>query len=355
MAQNDINSYYESSTQKSRREKIVDSIIGIQNWRIFKFLGRKVLLRKTIFAGTLFFTCILLVLGGLMSPKRRTFSEDQLATSVTFGNNSGRLDLVSQTYSQSTGMAVLEFETFDTTGSVDTGIGSDNLDWELFFQSNIDSSETELQVISLTDNKITLVVKNIPNGFGVFVVRAINNSVNDITVNVDYKSYQDFQQDSRLAKSKEDDEKTENANNIADLYITLQNDSLIEKELTNLSREDFALGIFNEEVKYQEEQRKRLTDAITALTNSIAEDSKVIEELDKESQYVIADDLLRKQDKVKSLMKSIDNKNEQIATAEENIALVDKILENLNNNIIAVKDGTYEFKAPVRSINKDIQ
>lgn len=353
------NDFYEN-LPKTKREQIVDWIISLKDLSFFRYLRKRVIFRKTLFAGILLTSCILLVLGGLTSPKRVTFKEDQLETAKSFANDSGDMELVSQKYSKENGIAVLEFETKDNTSAINEGIKGENLEWQLFFPPNINAKNAEMQVIPLTDNKISVVVKNIPENYGAFIVRATNNSPVDKKVDVKYKSYKTYLQEEKdkegqnKPKKEKQVEQTPAKDNILDFYVTLQNDKLIETSIKDQTREEFALSIFNAEMDYQTSQVTRLEDAINTLVNSTVNDKKSIDNLKQESQYVVGDELSEKQDQIKTLTNSIDSKNKQIDTAKKSIKVTKENVANLQKNIKAVQDGTFQFKAPVRSISVKI-
>lgn len=356
MKQND---FYDN-LPKTKSERIVDWFIDLKNISFIRYLRRKVLFRKTLVAFTLLACCLLLVLNGLTSPKRVTFKAEQLETAKSFANDSGDMELVSQRYSKENGIAVLEFETKDKTSAIEEGIKGDNLEWQLFFPPNINAKNAEMQVVPLTDNKISVVVKNIPDNYGVFIVRATNNSPVDKSVDVNYKSYKKHLQEEKSKEEASSGKKEEQVDtkttkdNILDFYVTLQNDKLIETSIQDQTREEFALSIFNAELDYQKSQVTRLEDAIKTLKSSAVNDKKSIDDLKKESQYAVGDELAEKQDQIKTLTASIDGKNNQIDTAEKSIKVTKEIIVNLEKNIKAVQNGTYQFKAPVRSVNAKI-
>jgi hypothetical protein len=353
------NDFYEN-LPKTKREQIVDWIISLKDLSFFRYLRKRVIFRKTLFAGILLTSCILLVLGGLTSPKRVTFKAEQLETAKSFANDSGDMELVSQKYSKENGIAVLEFETKDNTSAINEGIKGENLEWQLFFPPNINAKNAEMQVIPLTDNKISVVVKNIPENYGAFIVRATNNSPVDKKVDVKYKSYKTYLQEEKdkegknKPKKEKQVEQTPAKDNILDFYVTLQNDKLIETSIKDQTREEFALSIFNAEMDYQTSQVTRLEDAINTLVNSTVNDKKSIDNLKQESQYVVGDELSEKQDQIKTLTNSIDSKNKQIDTAKKSIKVTKENVANLQKNIKAVQDGTFQFKAPVRSVSVKI-
>ena len=352
--------YYDENVPKSYKEKIIDWFVDLKELALFRYFRRKILFRKTLFAGILLFSCVILVIGGLTSPKRVTYKAEQLDTSKTFTNSSGSMELVNQRYSKENGIAVLEFETKDDTSVIEEGIKAENLEWQLFFPPTVKAEKAEMQVIPLTENKISVVVKNIPANYGVFIVRATNNTPVDKSVDVNYKSYKTYLQEEKgkeekeKGKPKDQQEEVDDNPNSLDFYVTLQNKKLVETSIQDLTREEFALSIFNSEIDYQTSQVTRLEDAIKTLKSSAVNDKKSIDDLKKESQYAVGDELAEKQDQIKTLTASIDSKNAQIDTAEKSIKVTKEIIVNLEKNIKAVQNGTYQFKAPVRSVNAKI-
>ena len=263
-------------------------------------------------------------------------------------------------YSKENGIAVLEFETKDDTSVIEEGIKAENLEWQLFFPPTVKAEKAEMQVIPLTENKISVVVKNIPANYGVFIVRATNNTPVDKSVDVNYKSYKTYLQEEKgkeekeKGKPKEQQEEADDNPNSLDFYVTLQNKKLVETSIQDLTREEFALSIFNSEIDYQTSQVTRLEDAIKTLKNSTVNDKKSIDNLTKESKYSIGEELIQKQDQIRTLMNSIDSKNKQIDTAETSIKTTKEIIANLQKNVKAVQEGTFQFNAPVRSVSAKI-
>lgn len=352
--------YYDENIPKSYKEKIIDWFVDLKDLALFRYFRKKILFRKTLFAGILLFSCVILVIGGLTSPKRVTYKAEQLDTSKTFTNSSGSMELVNQRYSKENGIAVLEFETKDDTSVIEEGIKAENLEWQLFFPPTVKAEKAEMQVIPLTENKISVVVKNIPANYGVFIVRATNNTPVDKSVDVNYKSYKTYLQEEKgkeekeKGKPKDQQEEVDDNPNSLDFYVTLQNKKLVETSIQDLTREEFALSIFNSEIDYQTSQVTRLEDAIKTLKNSTVNDKKSIDNLTKESKYSIGEELIQKQDQIRTLMNSIDSKNKQIDTAETSIKTTKEIIANLQKNVKAVQEGTFQFNAPVRSVSAKI-
>ncbi|MDU2075231.1 MAG: hypothetical protein E6718_09845, partial [Streptococcus salivarius] len=139
-----------------------------------------------------------------------------------------------------------------------------------------------------------------------------------------------------------------------DFFVTPQNELLKNKYVKNLSREKFALNIFEEELKYQKGQRKELLASAKTLDDSVKEDTKTLEQLKRESEYLVGNELTDKQSDMEAIEKSMDSKEKDGAKARENAAYVQTIIEQIEKNIKAVKNGTYKFNSPVRSVKQDI-
>mgnify|MGYP000520885366 CR=1 FL=1 len=58
---------------------------------------------------------------------------------------------------------------------------------------------------------------------------------------------------------------------------------------------------------------------------------------------------------MEAIEKSMDSKEKDGAKARENAAYVQTIIEQIEKNIKAVKNGTYKFNSPVRSVKQDIR
>lgn len=318
--------------------------------RLVKYLSRKVLLRKTLIFYALLFPIIGLILGGIYSPARETFSKEQLETKQEFGNGTGRVELVSQTYSKSNGIMVFEFETTDYTAAIQKGINANNLEWQLFTPPGVDAQKTQMEVVPLTDNKIDVIVRNVPKDYGVMIVRIANTTVSNSDVDVSIQDYEDYKE-----KKKEKKLDQQETTDYVDFYITHQNGKLKYSQLENLSRENFALKAFGDELKFQKDQVKKLEKAVDDLTNSIEEDKATVEQLQREGQYLVGSKLDENQENVEDVQKDMDSKARKIEQAKDNINTLNSLVTKLESNINQIKDGSYEFNAPVQSIKKEIE
>lgn len=325
--------------------------------RVVSYLRGHRLKRTLIISYTLLGTMVWTATTSYFSPKRVTYTETQLQATQTFGNGLGSITATSMTYSPSNGMVVMELTTSDATSAIKKGINTENLDWQVFLPSSVKNPEAvTLEVIPLTGDKVYLVMRNVPTDYTLMVIRATNKTPNSNSLKVDVQEYDDYLSSSSNSVSKQKKQKDEDANKTyVDFFVTPQNELLKNKYVRNLSREKFALNIFEEELKYQKGQRKELLNSAKTLDDSVKEDNKTLEQLKRESEYLVGNELTDKQSDMESVEKSIGSKEKDEAKARENAAYVQTIVEQIEKNIKAVKDGTYKFNSPIRSVKQDIE
>lgn len=324
--------------------------------RVVSYLRGHRLKRTLIISYTLLGTMVWTATTAYFSPKRVTYTETQLQATQTFGNGLGSITATSMTYSPSNGMVVMELTTSDATSAIKKGINTENLDWQVFLPSSVKNPEAvTLEVIPLTGDKVYLVMRNVPTDYKLMVIRATNKTPNSNSLKVDVQEYDDYLSSSSNSVSKQKKQKDEDANKTyVDFFVTPQNELLKNKYVKNLSREKFALNIFEEELKYQKGQRKELLNSAKTLDDSVEEDNKTLEQLKRESEYLVGNELTDKQNDMESVEKSIGSKEKDGAKARENATYVQTIIEQVEKNIKAVKNGTYKFNSPVRSVKQDI-
>ena len=337
-----------------RASKKIKSIRAINS--VISYFRKHRLKRTLIISYTLLGTMVWTATTGYFSPKRVTYTETQLRATQTFGNDLGSITATSMTYSPSNGMVVMELATSDATSAIQKGINTENLDWQVFLPSSVKNPEAvTLEVIPLTGDKVYLVLRNVPSDYTLMVIRVTNKTPNSNSLKLDVQEYDDYLSSSSNSVSNQKKQKDTDANKTyVDFFVTPQNELLKNKYVKNLSREKFALNIFEEELKYQKGQRKELLNSAKTLDDSIKEDNKTLEQLKRESEYLVGNELTDKQSDIESVEKSIGTKEKDGAKARENAAYVQTIIEQIEKNIKAVKDGTYKFNSPVRSVKQDI-
>ena len=305
----------------------------------------KVILRKVIIFLTLFSMWLSLLAGALFSPKRITYGKQQLATSKSFENQSGKIELTKQVYSADNQILLLQMETQDYTGVIAKGINAKNLKWKLYAKKY--SEKTRMEIIPLTNNKITLVIQNLPDDFEAIALEVENTTPTGSDVDISIKSYDE--------ESKKKTKVKELSNKML-FIVTAQNQKMEEKKLKYVSRESFSLDIFKEERAFQVKQIEQMKKSIEKLEESIKEDQSTLENLTREAEYKVGSDLEVINNNMTQIKTSMNTKGLNIKQAENNIATLEEVVASIDKAIEAVKDGSYQFNAPVTSFNiKEIQ
>lgn len=324
--------------ERVKSSSSVRAILSIRDW--FK---ENVIKRKLLIFGVLFAAWLSLLVGAFYSPERQTYSDDQLKTKQTFSNGTGEIKLTSQTYSPDTGIIVLQFETKDATSSVDRGIDTSRLEWALYAQNKTD--DTIMEVIPIVDNKITVIIRNVPTDFGAYAIDITNNTVSTRTIDIDIADSSD-EAETTQAVAEEDD-------NMVQFYVTTQNPKMETETIENVSREEFTLSEIEAEIEFQEGQIEKLNASIEQLKDSIEDDESRKKGLLLEAEYLTGDDLESNQKDIATLETNIETKNRSIETANENIETVELKIGSLKKKKTAVEDGTYEFSNPIETVEME--
>lgn len=325
-----------SLIEKTKSSSIARPFVAINKW-----FQENVIKRKLVIFMTLFAAWLSLLLGAMYSPQRQTYSDEQLKTKRTFENGTGEIRLMSQMYSPKTGVIVLQFETKDATSPVDRGIDTKRLEWNLYAQNK--TADTMMEIVPIVDNKISVIIRNVPKNFGAYAIDIRNKTVVTSSIDVDVSNSSDEQEKTSKA--------TDNANdNLVQFYVTTQNSKLKEKYIKSVSREEFALSEISEERTFQEGQIKKLNKSIKQLKASIEDDESRKAGLVKEAEYLSGDDLESNQKDIATLESNIETKNRSIETATQNIEKVQIKIEALKKKEVAIKDGTFEFSNSIETI-----
>lgn len=198
-----------------------------------------------------------------------------------------------------------------------------------------------MEVIPVSDKKISVIIRNVPKNFGVFAMDIKNKSVKLNDVNVDISSSSDEDKTTTKKASGED---------TVQFFVATQNDKLKTKTIKNISREDFALAEIKKEKDFQKGQKKQLNDAIKKIKDSISDDENTKVSYQEEAKYLTGDDLTNNQKNIDTVDTSIQNKNEQIATASDNVSKVNERITALEKKEKAIKNGTFEFSNAIQTI-----
>ena len=325
--------------EQIKSSSITKPFIATKNW-----LHENVIKRKLIIFGLLFTTWLSLLLGAIYSPQRQTYSDEQLKTKQSFSNGTGEIKLTSQTYSAKTGIIVLQFETKDATSSVDRGIDTKRLKWQLYAQHK--TADTVMEVVPIIDNKISVIVRNVPEDFGAYAIDITNKTVATSSIDVDIDDSSDDDDTTTSNPTSTNDEEA----NVVQFMITTQNSQLKKETIKAVSREEFTLSEIKKEEAFQNNQIKKLNTSIAQLKASIEDDESRKASLSTESQYLTGDDLEANQKDIASIDSNIETKNRSIETRNNNIEKLKEKLEALAKKKAAVKDGTFVFSNPIETI-----
>lgn len=308
---------------------------------INRWFQDNVIKRKLVIFSVLFTAWISLLLGGIYSPQRQTYTDELLKTKRTFVNGTGEIRLSSQTYSPETGIIVLQFETKDSTSPVDRGIDTKRLKWDLYAQKK--TTDTKMEIVPIVDNKISVIIRNVPENFGAYAIDITNLTVATSSIDIDISRHSDEQE-------KQADPKDDSEDNVVQFYVTTQNSKLKKEKIKSVSREEFALSEIIEEKTFQEGQIEKLNHSIEQLKASIEDDESRKNGLLKEADYLSGDDLESNQKDIATIESNIETKNRSIETATRNIEKVQIKIESLEKKELAIKDGTFEFLNPIETV-----
>ncbi|MFM0818472.1 hypothetical protein [Streptococcus suis] len=332
------------ATIKSWIEKIKSSPIAKPFIATNRWFKDNVIKRKLVIFSVLFTVWLSLLLGAIYSPQRQTFTDEQLKTKRTFENGTGEIRLSSQIYSPETGIIVLQFETRDATSPIDRGIDTKRLEWNLYAQKK--SADTFMEIVPIVDNKISVIIRNVPENFGAFAIDITNKTVATRSIDIDVSS-PSTDQESNTKTAVSDESK------VVQFYVTTQNSKLKIEKIESVSREEFALSEIAVEKEFQEGQIEKLNHSIEQLKSSIEDDESRKAGLMKEAAYLSGDDLESNQRDIATVETHIETKNRSIETALQNIEKVQVKINSLEKKEAAIKDGTFEFSNPIETIEMD--
>lgn len=323
-------------------EKIKSSAIAKPFVVTKKWFQDNVIKRKLVVFSVLFVAWISLLLGAIYSPQRQTYTDEQLKTKQAFENGTGEMRLSSQTYSPETGIIILQFETKDSTSPVDRGIDTKRLKWNLYAKKK--TSQTTMEIIPIVDNKISIIIRNVPEDFGAYAIDITNKTISSSSIDIDVSNPSEEQE--KPSKTKDN-----NTDNVIQFYVTTQSSQLKTGSLKKVSREEFALSEINEEKDFQTGQIKKLSRSIKQLKTSIEDDESRKSGLLKEAEYLSGEDLESNQKDIATIESNIETKNRSIETATQNIEKVQAKIASLEKKATAIKDGTFEFSNPIETVD----
>ncbi|NBH41084.1 hypothetical protein D3Z31_05715 [Lactobacillus murinus] len=296
------------------------------------------ILRKFLVFMLLFGSWATLVICGLTSDRRQVYSEKLMATEQSFDNGTGTIDLKSQVYSEESKTLLLNFETKNQSGAA---IDPSNLSW-VFYSKNPDVHAT-MEVIPIIDNKITVVVKNLPKNFDALAFQVTNSGVNADDISINIESSSSSNSDKISKKKSADDEGNE-----IQFVVTTKGDQLKYKKLDTLTRQELTSSEIQKEIKFQEGQKAKLKKAIKNIRKLIDEDNSRIRELQKEEIYLTTDQKEDNLSKIEQLNSEIESYKKNIEQAQKNIQKVEERIKMLEKKDTAIKSGKFKFSDPIQ-------
>lgn len=276
----------------------------------------------------------------VFSPKRDMFGSEQLETKQIFPNGTGEIKLASQSYSKENQIIVLQFETLNQTSSIVKGIDPTKLIWTLYAKNK--DPKTEMEVIPIIDNKISVVIKHVPDNFEALAIDIQNTTINinDIDLNISASGND--------VESKKNAEET--PKDIVQFFISSKNEELESKKIKEVSREEFAKNEINEEIDFQNSQKEKLENAIKKLEASIQEDESTRLSLEKQAQYLVDEEKTSNDNDIKTIESNIQTKKNSIERAGSDIKIVESRLEMLEKKKQDILNGTFEFSSPIKTV-----
>lgn len=309
---------------------------GLKN--IKAVLKQQVILRNFLIFMLLFGTWLGLVIAGLTSSYRQRYSDKDLATEQTFSNGTGTIDLRSQIYSKKNRMLLLNFE---TKGQGSAAINPDNLSWKIY--SKKANVHAVMEVIPIVDNKITVVVRDVPEDFDAFAILVSNSGVNANNISIDVPSDSSSSSE-KIKKSDSDDDKE----NWVQFLVTTKGKYLKYKQLGDLTRNELVTSEIKKEIQYQLTQKTKLKKAIKNINKVISDNKAQIRSLQREEEYLTDD---QKEDnllKIDQLNSEIEGYEKDIERANDTTKKIDDRITMLKKKETAVKSGKFKFSNPIQ-------
>ena len=311
-------------------------ISGLKNIKVI--LKQQVILRNFLIFMLLFGTWLGLVIAGLTSSHRQRYSDKDLATEQTFSNGTGTIDLRSQIYSKKNKMLLLNFE---TKGQSSSAINPDNLNWKIY--SKKANVHAVMEVVPIVDNKITVVVRNVPEDFDAFAILVSNSGVNANNISIDVAS----DSSSSFEKTKKNDS-DDDKENWVQFLVTTKGKYLKYKQLGDLTRNELVTSEIKKEIQYQLTQKTKLKKVIKNINKVISDNKAQIRSLQREEEYLTNDQKEDNLSKIDQLNSEIEGYRKDIERANDTIKKIDDRITMLEKKEKAVKSGKFKFSNSIQ-------
>ena len=300
--------------------------------RLTEYFSTYPIKRKLYTFLTLLSLWLSLFVSGLIAPRPAPMQANQQQTlSQQFEN---RITLIKQIFSESNGILRLDFTTKNQINGLDTGIDPKKLKWKIYAKNK--EVLAKMEVIPIIDEKISVLVKNLPSDFEAIAIEVENKTVdvNQLDININDEETND-------STSKNEDA------NILQFMIYQKSKNLKHKKLQDLTQQEFAIQQLDNELVFQNKQVHKLKNAISQLEKSIEEDEQTKEKLQNENQYLTSDERVKNLNDIDTLNANIQNKHLQIDQAKNNIDKVKEKIEVIQLKKEDIQNGVFDFQKPV--------
>ena len=303
--------------------------------RLKEYFSTYPIKRKLYTFLTLLSLWLSLFVSGLIAPRPAPMQANQQQTlSQQFENRTGEITLTKQIFSESNGILRLDFTTKNQINGLDTGIDPQKLKWKIYAKNK--EVLAKMEVIPIVDEKISVLVKNLPSNFEAIAIEVENKTVdvNQLDININDEETSD-------STSKNKDA------NILQFMIYQKSKALKHKKLQDLTQQEFAIQQLDNELVFQNKQVHKLKNAISQLEKSIEEDEQTKEKLQSENQYLTSDERVKNLNDIDTLNANVQNKHLQIDQAKNNIDKVKEKIEVIQLKKEDVQNVVFDFQKPV--------
>lgn len=297
-----------------------------------------VIARKKIIFGTMLVAWFAILITGMVQPRTKRYSADQLITKQSFQNGTGEMKLVSQTYSKDNKIILLKFET-TSKNSDSIGIDPHKLKWKLYVKHQ--DGPMKMEIIPVVDNEITVVIRNVSPHFQALAVDITNQTKDTTTLDPALANSAD--------SSSTDNSSTSKDSNNLQFLIAQQKGKLKTGEVKQLSQKQFALQAIQVDIKKWQNEQRRLDSVIEELNSAINTDKRDIDNLEKKKHYQTGDELTSTNNELDSLNSDISAKQQQVQTAKDNVLELNRRIRLLEKKQVDVQNGKYKFTDSVKT------
>ncbi|MCC4500270.1 hypothetical protein LMC02_09750 [Limosilactobacillus reuteri] len=310
-------------------------VFQFRRWKNYSY--HHVIARKRLILGSLLGIWLVILISGILTPHPPRFTNDELATDQSFGNGTGEVHLLSQTYSKKNGLIMLKFTT-KASDSDKMGLNPANLKWRLYVKG--EQEDMKLEVIPILDNEITVIIRNVSPEFTALAVDIENRAQNTAGVNTDLTDSSSIS--TTTTSNKGDDAHVQ-------FLIPETGGKLKRGKVANLSRKQIAKQAINNDIKRLKADQRRLTKAIDQLQKGIASDQRDQADLNKQKQYQTGQELMTTNAELDSIANDMASKQSDIEAAQKSIQEAGQRVRLLQKKRADILSGRYHFDDSIQT------